>query len=168
VANFMAALGNGGTLYRPQVFEKVQNVNGDATLTFTPEKISSLPVKQENLKVIQDAMINVVRDPRGTAYIRFLGLNIPVAGKTSTSETGFTDPHAWFAGYTMANRADKPDIAIAVFVENGGEGSYFAAPIFRRIVESYFYGRPQSVYWWESSIGVTRTPTPPVTETPVP
>jgi penicillin-binding protein 2 len=168
VANFMAAIGNGGTLFRPQLFERVQNVNGEATLAFASEKISSLPVKPENLKVIQDAMISVVQNPRGTAYSRFSGLNIPVAGKTSTSETGFTDPHAWFAGYTMANREDKADIAIAVFVENGGEGSYYAAPIFRRVVESYFYGRPQSYYWWESSIGITRTPTPPATETPAP
>jgi penicillin-binding protein 2 len=166
VANFMAALGNGGTLFRPQVFEKVITVNQDATQTFGPVKNSSLPVKPENLKVIQDAMVSVVKNPRGTAYIRFLGLNIAVAGKTSTSETGFTDPHAWFAGYTLENRDDKPDIAIAVFVENGGEGSYFAAPIFRRVVESYFYGRPQSVYWWESAIGVTRTPTPTATATP--
>lgn len=167
-ATFLAALGNGGTLFRPQVFEKVVNVNGTDTLSFTPEKINSLPVSAENLKVIQNAMIDVVKNPRGTAYARFLGLSIPVAGKTSTSETGFSDPHAWFGGYTMANREDKPDIAIIVFVENGGEGSYYAAPIFRRIVESYFYGRPQSVYWWESSIGTTRTPTPDVTETPTP
>jgi cell division protein FtsI/penicillin-binding protein 2 len=144
----------------------VVNVNGTSTLEFAPEVNSTLPVSADNLQVIQDAMIEVVRNSRGTAFQRFIGLDIPIAGKTSTSETGFSDPHAWFGGYTMANRDDKPDIAIIVFVENGGEGSYYAAPIFRRIVESYFYGRPLSAYWWESAIGVTRTPTPTGTPTP--
>jgi len=166
VATFLAALGNGGNLYRPQVFEKVVNVNGTSTLEFSPEVNGTLPVSAENLLVIQDAMIEVVRNSRGTAFQRFIGLDIPIAGKTSTSEAGFNDPHAWFGGYTMANRDDKPDIAILVFVENGGEGSYYAAPIFRRIVESYFYGRPLSAYWWESAIGITRTPTPTGTPNP--
>jgi hypothetical protein len=59
----------------------------------------------------------------------------------------------------LANRADKPDIAIAVVVNNQGEGSAFAAPIFRRIVESYF-GLPLSSYPWEVSVGVVRAPEP--------
>ena len=168
VAAFLAALGNGGSLYRPQVYEKVVNVNGTSTLEFTPEVSGSLPVSSQNLAVIQDAMIEVIRNTRGTAFIPFIGLDIPIAGKTSTSESGFGDPHAWFGGYTMANRDDKPDIAIIVFVENGGEGSYYAAPIFRRIVESYYYGRPLSAYWWESAIGITRTPTPSPTGTGIP
>jgi cell division protein FtsI/penicillin-binding protein 2 len=143
----------------------VVNVNGTSTLEFTPEVNGSLPVSSQNLAVIQDAMIEVVKNSRGTAWRRFIGIDIPIAGKTSTSETGIGDPHAWFGGYTMTNRDDKPDIAILVFIENGGEGSYYAAPIFRRIVESYYYGRPLSAYWWESSIGITRTPTPSPTGT---
>jgi penicillin-binding protein 2 len=170
VADFMAAIGNGGTLYRPQLVEKVETVGGETLLAFHPEVRGVLPLKQENLKVIQDAMREVVENPRGTAYFRLSTLDnlIPMAGKTGTVETGFTEPHAWFAGYTLANRQGKPDIAIAVVVENKGEGSDWAAPIFRRIVEIYFYGKPQSVYWWESGIGIVRTPTPQGQETPTP
>jgi len=168
VADFMAAIGNGGTLYRPQLVEKVVSASGETLLAFRPEVRGRLPLKQENLKVIQDAMREVVTNPRGTAYFRLSTLNIPMAGKTGTVETGFTEPHAWFAGYTLANRQGKPDIAIAVVVENKGEGSDWAAPIFRRIVEIYFYGKPQSVYWWESGIGIVPPPTPQGQETPTP
>jgi len=99
-------------------------------------------------------------------------LGIPVAGKTGTAESGSGLPHAWFAGYTMASESTgKPDIAIAVILENQGEGSDWAAPIFQRIVETYYYGRPQTVLWFESTFGVTETPTPLggiPTETPEP
>jgi penicillin-binding protein 2 len=170
VADFMAAIGNGGTLYRPQLVEKVETVGGETLLAFHPEVRGVLPLKQENLKVIQDAMREVIENPHGTAYFRLSTLDnlIPMAGKTGTVETGFTEPHAWFAGYSLANRQGKPDIAIAVVVENKGEGSDWAAPIFRRIVEIYFYGKPQSVYWWESGIGIVPPPTPQGQETPTP
>jgi penicillin-binding protein 2 len=47
-----------------------------------------------------------------------------------------------------------------VIVENIGEGSDFAAPIFRRIVDVYYNGTPQGILWFESSFGVRKTPTP--------
>ncbi|MFN3742368.1 MAG: penicillin-binding transpeptidase domain-containing protein [Anaerolineales bacterium] len=161
VARFMAAIANGGTLYRPQIIEKVQAVDGNLLRSFRPEATGTLPLRPENLQVIREAMVEVIRNPHGTAYYRFLGLNIPLAGKTGTAESGIPGaPHAWFAGFTMAGNPDKPDIAVAVIVENAGEGADYAAPIFRRIIEIYFYGRPRSLYWWESTFGVTRTPTP--------
>jgi penicillin-binding protein 2 len=162
VATFIAALGNGGTLYRPQLVEKIEPVDGSAaTPIFKPEARGTLPIQPFRLEIIKEAMISVVKDPRGTAYFRLRGLQVPVAGKTGTAESGSGLPHAWFAGYTMASETTGlPDIAIAVVLENQGEGSDYAAPVFKRIVETYYFGSPRTLYWFESNFGVTETPTP--------
>ena len=94
--------------------------------------------------------------------------SIDVAAKTGTAETSAVEPNAWFAGYSQENAPDKPDIAVVVLVSNKGEGAIWAAPIFRRIMEIYFFGHPQTVYpGIETSFGVlnpdyglTVTPTP--------
>jgi penicillin-binding protein 2 len=70
---------------------------------------------------------------------------VEVAGKTGTAE--FFDPeigrdlagnlpsHAWFTAFAPY---EHPEIAITVFVYNGGEGSMVAAPIARDILRQYF------------------------------
>lgn len=167
VARFMAAIGNGGTLYRPQLIDKIIDANGTVTQVFNREpNARPLPITEATLKALQNAMREVVRNRRGTAYIRFTNLtNVPIFGKTGTAESGNGDSHAWFAGYTDAQNPALPDIAIAVIAENAGEGSEVAAPMFKRVVEVYFSGKPRSYYPWEADIGVTRTPTVPVTPT---
>ncbi|RPJ39530.1 MAG: hypothetical protein EHM21_15610, partial [Chloroflexi bacterium] len=164
-ARFMAAVGNGGTLYKPQVIEKITDADGKASIVFEPQAQGTLPVKKENLMIIQEALRMVVSDRRGTAVDIFSGLSIPVYGKTGTAEVDYDDPNAWFAGYTN-QRGSRPDIAFAVVIENGGEGSEIAAPIARRLVEAYFMGGPQRKYLWEASINVTKTPEPTSTPSP--
>jgi len=173
VARFIAALGNGGTLYRPQLVEMIVPVEGASTTIFKPVAQGTLPILPFRLELLKEAMISVVKNPLGTASFRLRGLQIPVAGKTGTAESGDVYPHAWFAGYTMnSENSSLPDIAIAVVLEYQGEGSDFAAPIFQRIVETYYYGEPRTRLWFEASIlGPTLTPTPfggIPTETPEP
>lgn len=169
VASFIAAVGNGGTLYTPQVIERIAPANGEPSFVFEPQVRGALPVSPENLKLIQDALLGVTtsRNPEGTAENVFRGLRIPVYGKTGTAQTGVA-PHAWFAAYTDARQTNRPDIAVAVIVENSGEGSEWAAPIARRIIELYFQGRPGKLYPWEESYGVWATPEPPPEEEATP
>jgi penicillin-binding protein 2 len=97
------------------------------------------------------------------------GLAIPTNAKTGTAETSAVEPNAWFAGYSLENTPNKPDIAVVVLISNKGEGAIWAAPIFRRIMEIYFFGHPQTVYpGIETTFGVLNqdygqpaaTPTP--------
>ena len=163
VAAFTAAIANGGTLYRPQIVERIQPIEGDPKLIFRPEANGTLPVRAENLTIIQDAMYMVTNNSRGTARFNLRGFieQYKVAGKTGTAESGNGKSHAWFAGYTLnAANTTLPDIAIVVIVENIGEGSEYAVPIFRAMAETYYYGSPQTVPWYGPVGEPPYTPTP--------
>ena len=162
VVDYVAAIGNGGTLWRPQIIEKIMSSSDEISFSFEPEIRGILPVSAANLEIIKNAMKEVIRNTRGTAYQRFLGINIPLFGKTGTATNSTDTSHAWFVGFTDRGTIEKSDIAMAVFLEFGGEGSEKAAPVFRRVLEAY-YGYTLSLYRWESSYYVTRTPTPTAT-----
>ncbi len=163
VAQFVAAIGNGGTVYQPQIIERIVPPGEDTIYEFEPIIQGTLPISLETLETIQGAMVSVVEYRRGTAY-HILGSfsknYYSLAGKTGTAESGSGEPHAWFVGYTREERANKPDIVVVVIAENSGEGSDIAAPIFKGMVQYYFEGRRSYLLPWESSIGVLATPEP--------
>ena len=135
IASLLAAVGNGGTIYRPQLVEMIASDPTHPESTFKPEAVGKLPIGPKRLAQIRNSLHKVTSASNGTAYEPFKGFTIPVAGKTGTAESGRPKPHAWFAGYAPA---DDPEIAIAVIVENSGEGSKFAAPLFRKVAKAYF------------------------------
>ena len=161
VARYVAAIGNGGSLLQPQIVERIESSEGEILQEFEPEIQGKLPLNSETLRAIQEAMVNVVENPDATAHREFRGLNLNVAGKTGTATSGVnTESHAWFTAYTFENREELPDIAVAVILENQGEGSDWAAPVVRRIIEGYFRGRPIMRYPWESQIRIERVEEP--------
>jgi penicillin-binding protein 2 len=134
IANLLAAVGNGGTLYRPQLVQRIVEPVGPEQVN-QPEVLARLPVSPDHLATIRAALEGVVSGRHGTAREAFQGAAFSAAGKTGTAETGQEEPHAWFAGYAPA---ESPEVAIAVLLEHAGEGSKEAAPLFRRMAEAYF------------------------------
>jgi penicillin-binding protein 2 len=70
-----------------------------------------------------------------TARQRAGAEKLVVAGKSGTAQAPGADdkPFAWFAAYAPAS---DPRVAVAVVLENAGEGSAFAAPLARQVVEA--------------------------------
>lgn len=156
IASMMAAVGNGGTLYRPSLVEMIAAEPGNPDWTFAPDALAQIPVGLENLAVIQNSLHQVTAASHGTAHEAFQGFSYTVAGKTGTAESGQGEPHAWFAGYAPAQ---APQIAVAVLLEHGGMGGEQAAPLLRRVVEAYLGPGP---------VPEATAPPLPVESTPAP
>jgi penicillin-binding protein 2 len=136
MADVLSTVLNGGTLYRPHIVREVRDPKGRIIKTFDNIVNNHVPVTREALAAVKAGM-DKVTDPGGTAY----GLAIPnfhFGGKTGTAETaGGSGPNTtWFIAYAPA---DKPKLAMAVFVDrSGGYGAQVAAPIARQIISEYF------------------------------
>ena len=159
MASIFTAIANGGTRYQPQVIDYIGAGGGAPEEEWPVEENGRLPLTAAHLEAIKEGLWQVATAPYGTASHRFVGLPVPVAGKTGTAEapaspTGF--PHSWFAGYAPAapyTAADgtaitEPEIAVVVMIEHAGEGSTYAAPLFRRIVELYYDVEPVAPFHW--------------------
>jgi penicillin-binding protein 2 len=139
VANMMAAIGNGGILYQPHLVMRISGTPQEEEQVFGSTERARLPISEANLQVIRAGLEGVTMDEWGTAYRAFEGAAFTSAGKTGTAETPQEEPHAWFAAYAPA---DNPQIAVAVVVENSGEGSVYAAPLCRQVMEAFLFGPP--------------------------
>lgn len=142
-----AGLANGTNLFVPRLVQGIQD-NRDQELELTiPLSRPSLELQPENIELIHRAMIDVTR-PGGTAAAAAAGANYTLAGKTGTAQVfGLKGAqyneaeiderlrdHALFIAYAPA---EYPKIALAVLVENGGHGGSAAAPIARKVFDTY-------------------------------
>ena len=147
LANYCATIANGGKRFKPHIIKRVVKYDG-SIVTETKPEYELLPVKKENMKIIQEGMIAVANseDRGGTAANAFNELlPIKVAGKTGTAETESTNQtrssNALFICYAPA---DKPEVAVAVVVEKGVLGAY-TAPIAKDILKAYFDNKGSNI-----------------------
>jgi penicillin-binding protein 2 len=147
VLNAMAAIANGGTLYRPHLVKEILDADGNVVEVIEPEVIQHLDVDPRHIQIIQQGLRAVIDWPTGTARETFDVPGIVASGKTGTAEFcdeypqcldrdgRVTTSHAWFTAYAPSN---KPEIATVVFVYGGGEGSAVAIPVTNRMLRYYF------------------------------
>ena len=135
LANYTAALANGGTLWRPQLVREVRDISGPQPQILSmlePQKKGDLGLRPENRAAIVEGMRRVFQR-RGTAAACAIP-GLEMAGKTGTAQVTKTEDNSVFVCFAPL---DHPKIAIAVLVEKGGHGSDVAAPIARRMLNQY-------------------------------
>ncbi len=136
MAMVSAAIANKGIVMRPYVIKDTRNSDLDIIETTQPEQLSEA-ITPDVAAALTRMMIAVVQSGTGTpAQIN----GIQVAGKTGTAQHAVgSAPHAWFTAFAPA---DRPRVAVAVVVEDGGNagseafGGRVAAPIARQVIEA--------------------------------
>lgn len=132
LANYTAAIANGGTLYSPKLVNRIRKSDGtDAYVQ--PQIIRKDFISKDIMQIVREGMRQTIT--AGTAQ-SLKDLPIAVAGKTGTAQFGTQDKtHAWFISFAPY---DNPKIAMVVLVEGGGEGHSSAVPVTKEVYDWYF------------------------------
>lgn len=135
LVNYIAAIANGGTLYRPHIVSEIKKNSGEINV-IEPEIIRSDFASEDVINVVKEGMRQTVTG--GTAQ-SLKDLPIEVAGKTGTAQFGGEDKtHGWFVSFAPY---DNPEIAMLVLAEGGGEGHSSGVPVTKEVFQWYFGNR---------------------------
>ena len=152
----ISTIANGGILIRPYLVKKIEDSDGKLIQEFFPVVNRNIGIDSEVLKHLKEGLRGVVHEAHGTGHRARLK-NVTVSGKTGTAQVvgmkasdeidpeeeipySFRD-HAWFVAFAPY---EKPEVAVSVIIEHGGHGGTTAAPIARKILETYFTHYPPS------------------------
>ncbi|GGI18842.1 MAG: penicillin-binding protein 2 [Oxalicibacterium faecigallinarum] len=151
LANAVAVLANNGVVMKPHLVKMIEDgLTGQRALTVQKESYR-IPLKQENIDFVKRAMAGVVKEGTGSRVFRNAGYES--AGKTGTAQAitiaqndkydaaKLKERQRDHSLYTAFAPIDKPKIALAVIVENGGWGAAAAAPIAKVALDYYLLGK---------------------------
>ena len=139
VARFMAAVANGGVLWKPRLVERIERPDRGVLYSDPGQVAGHVELSPAVWAFLRQALWAVVNDGTG------VGAKIPgidIAGKTGTaqmishSKAEKGQDHAWFAAFAPVR---DPEVVVVVLVERGGKGGQVAAPIARRIFNAIFF-----------------------------
>ncbi len=150
LAKATALLATRGKHFRPRLVRALVDPVTGAVEDRAPQALPPVELLHaENWETIVEAMVAVTSGPRGTALRAGRGASYSIAGKTGTAQVYSIGQTEKYDEKTVADRlrdhalfiafapADKPRLAIAVLVENGGFGGAAAAPVARAIFDAY-------------------------------
>jgi penicillin-binding protein 2 len=160
LANAYATLANGGTVYSPNVVQRIVPPDPtDDPVEFGPRVLRTVEVPPQVNQQILDGLLGVTMQPKvnvtqppGTAFdafnkpaeggVAFDLINWPVAGKTGTAEVNGRADNSLFAAFgpsgssTWGTSINSPEYAMVVILEESGFGSKHAAPMVARIFDA--------------------------------
>ena len=119
MAQVAQAIGNNGTMMKPYLVERITTPEGGELFRAKPRKIGD-PLTPQVAKRMHQAMQAVIE--RGWGGATAAGVpGVTVGGKSGTAENvPGAPPHAWFISVAPL---EDPRYAVAVMIENGGEGT---------------------------------------------
>ena len=165
LATAMATLVSGGQRYEPRLVRRVDDVLTGDQRQISAHAIPPIGLKPDQVEVIREAMHGVTVS--GTSTRVFAGAGYQSGGKTGTAQAvGLKQNEKYSANrveerlrdhalYVAFAPVEKPQIAVAVIVENAGWGAGAAAPIARRLFDYMLLGQVPS----EEDIAATRAGT---------
>ena len=152
LAHATATLADNGILMKPHLVKEIENPITKQERLTVPSESGRLNVSQADIDVVKRGMENVTMNPSGTAYQLFRNAPYTSAGKTGTAQV-FSLQGGKYRAHALAENlrdhalfiafapAEKPQIALALIVENGGWGAQAAAPIARRVLDYWLVDR---------------------------
>ncbi|WP_321907323.1 MULTISPECIES: penicillin-binding protein 2 [unclassified Paraburkholderia] len=152
LAHATATLADNGVLMKPHLVKEIENPITKQERLTVPSQSGRLNVSQADIDVVKRGMENVTMNQSGTAFQVFRNAPYTSAGKTGTAQV-FSLQGGKYKAHALAENlrdhalfiafapAEKPQIALALIVENGGWGAQAAGPIARRVLDYYLVDR---------------------------
>jgi penicillin-binding protein 2 len=155
LAHVAGVLAERGRSFKPRLVTGMHDADGHLKILPPVEEAPVTGVAAADWDTVLNAMVAVTQ--YGTGHIAFAKAAYTAGGKTGTAQVYSVAQnakynaktvseklrdHAWFIAYAPA---DAPRIALAVLVENSGFGSQNAAPVARKVIDTYLLDKDGKV-----------------------